>query len=236
LFDIAICEKDSSQVDFLEKSIVKHLFDEELNIDIYESGEELIEAYAANKCRYDLVILGTDLKTVTGFEVASALRERDASAEIVFVSDDSQGVFRSFEYRAFDFFVKPVSEERFSEMLERYKFYHSDRTEEYFSYKVSGVENRVKIKSIVYFCSNGRKIGIVTPNNSFEFYAKLDEVEKVVENPQFIRVHQSYYVNSRYIKYLLRNDIVLDNGEYVPISRNRIKAVREEYLKLLSEA
>ena len=220
----------------MEKSIVKCLFNEELSIDLYESGEELLDAVNNDSFFYNVVFIDTDLNTISGFDVAEAFRRRNVNSEIVFISGNRDAVFDSFRFHPFDYLVKPICVDKLGEMFERYRFYHDDKTEEYFSFKTSSVDNRIRIKSILYFSSSGRKIVVATQKEKFEFYSKLDEVENVVNNDSFIRVHQSFLVNSHYIKYLLKNDIVLENEEYIPISRNRLKDVREEYIRLLSNA
>jgi len=235
LLEIAICESDISQVEELEQLIVKSLFDEELNIDIYDNGEEMIKAFSDDGFRYDMIFLDTDLKKVCGFDVAAAIRKKDISSELIFISEDRLKVFDAFKYNAFDFLVKPIDYDGLFDALERFKLYHDDGSEEYFTFRISSTENKVKLKSILYFCSFGRKVIIVTPKQKFEFYSKLDDIEKTVDSTRFIRVHQSYYVNSRYIKFLTKNDIVLENDEYIPISRQRQKSIREEYIKLLSD-
>lgn len=93
-----------------------------------------------------------------------------------------------------------------------------------------------KVNSILYFSSSGRKITIVTSTQNFEFYSKLDEIETLLSENCFIRIHQSFLVNPRYIKYLVNAELILENDDCLPISRSRLKNVKNSYLQYLSQA
>lgn len=235
MINIAICGNDTPQLDLLEKSIVKCLFDEnELNIDIYDNTAELLETLPAKRNYYDLLFTETQIKKANGFALAEAIRKNNLDTEIVFLSEDMKEVLKAFKYRAFDYIVKPVTPEAIQELIERYKLYHYSKTDEYFSFKTSNTENRIKLSSVLYFYSSGRKTTIVTGKQHFEFYSKLDDVETVVDSNDFLRIHQSYLVNLHYIRYIIHNDVVLDNEDYLPISRNRQKYVKDAYMKAIT--
>ena len=74
---------------------------------------------------------------------------------------------------------------------------------------------------------------LVAHDIQIEFYAKLDEIEELLKGKHFVRAHQSYLVNMAYIKYIIGNSLVLENGENIPISRNRMKSARETFTEYL---
>lgn len=234
MLDIAICDDNFTHLESIEQMIVTALFDEnELNIDLFDSDEEFADIIKSNQCRYDIVFIDIHLNNFNGLQLADMIRKYNLDCEIVFVSADSSLVFSAFSCKAFDYLVKPLNIDMVANLFERFRYYHNSSTEEYFSFKSGGIENKVKIDSIVYFYSNGRKITIVTEKRHFEFYSRLDDVENLLIDNHYIRIHQSYLINPRYVKYIISNDIVMENDDYLPISRNRHKMVREKYLEYL---
>lgn len=77
--------------------------------------------------------------------------------------------------------------------------------------------------SIKYFVSEGRRTRIVCAeeNHHNAFYKKLDDVEALVSEKRrsFLRIHQSYLVNTNYVSSYNRNHVALTTGECLPISK-----------------
>ncbi len=234
MLDLAICNNSLEKLELIEKEIVKALFNEnELNIDLYDSDEEFEQIIKDGSFSYDMVFLETTLSKNSGFQLASMIRDISLSCEIVFLSENPKLVFDAFDYRAFDFLLYPLNSFDFKRLFERFALYHFSNNEEYFTYKSGSNQEKIKIRSILYFSSGGRKISIITSNKNFEFYSKLDEIESLLSENGFIRIHQSYLINPAYIRYIVSSDVIMDNGDYLPISRSRAKEVRDKYMQYM---
>lgn len=87
---------------------------------------------------------------------------------------------------------------------------------------------------IQYFESTNRIIHLYTANSSYEFYGKLNDLEEMLfgSEQHYIRIHQSYLVNFKYIRILKNSEVVLVNGKILPISPNRLKQARQEFRRL----
>lgn len=62
------------------------------------------------------------------------------------------------------------------------------------------------------------------------FYANLNDVQLILDKKggDFLRVHQSYIVNTNSILKIKKDSVVLDNNEKVPISRSYGKAINKK--------
>lgn len=58
----------------------------------------------------------------------------------------------------------------------------------------------------------------------------MDEIEKELDQKDFLRIHQSFLVNATKIKSLTKEETVLNSGAILPVSKSRANAVREAYL------
>ena len=63
-----------------------HFSERHIEVDVYESGEELLVAYKKNEQRYDAVFIDMEMNGMNGFETAKAIRDIDDTALIAFVT------------------------------------------------------------------------------------------------------------------------------------------------------
>lgn len=100
---------------------VLRLLREERNVEIAgeaDSGEAAVAAI--KKHRPDVVFLDVQMPGLDGFGVIQSLNAaKIALPQVVFITAHDKFALRAFEVHAFDYLLKPVSEERFREALNR---------------------------------------------------------------------------------------------------------------------
>ncbi len=235
---IAICDDEKSYHKIFLGYVKNYLALHENNcenvvIDCYSCGEQLIEAYETGKL-YDLVYLDIKMKKVSGFDAAKIIRDYDTKALIIFITSLKDYIFNSFEYQPFWFLIKPVYEEKFNHVFKqaiaqindkknrRYSFYTRDR----------GLIS-LEINKIIYLESILRKITLYTSNQQYTYYANLKEEEDKLTDFNFIRIHKGYLVNMEYIQRINKSNIVLKNSMILPLSEHRLKAVFDSFTSFL---
>ena len=100
--------------------------------------------------------------------------------------------------------------------------------DKHFSFKNPDGTWRLPVKDILFFYSDRRKVTLVTRQNEYSFYAKLDEIEAQM-NGQFVRIHQRYLINPDQVDNL-GGDSVTVGGRKLPCSRNH----REDAMKKIA--
>src|SRR5690606_32191115 len=89
----------------------------------------------------------------------------------------------------------------------------------------------IEVTKIIYCKSQNNYTFIHLENGKEVLISKtLKEVEKVLENFLFVRVHQSYLINPNYMQKYLKNDggyVVMSNGKSIPISNTKKKLITE---------
>lgn len=81
---------------------------------------------------------------------------------------------------------------------------------------------------VVYFSGEGRKVLIhQRGKEEVTFYGKISDVAEVLKECHFIRCHQSYLLNQRFIKNYSKTEIELSNGECIPVSRKYVSTIEE---------
>lgn len=90
-----------------------------------------------------------------------------------------------------------------------------------FAYYHRPIYRSTPLSHILYFASEGRCVRLITKNGSDSFYGRLGELEESlsIKNCKFIRIHQSYLVNTKFIASYSHKSVTLLNGQILNISK-----------------
>ena len=102
---------------------------------------------------------------------------------------------------------------------------------ETFNFKAGHNYYKIPFSDILYFCSNGRKINIVTLKKEYEFYGSLDNIYSEVKNKKFLFAHKSFLVNFKYIRKYQYEQLTMSDNKIIPVSQSRRKAVRSMFFE-----
>jgi len=225
---LAICDNDVSFLNYLYYSLRKWVISVGLNIDIlaFEDGDDLLYNIEENG-HFQIVLIEIRLKKRDGLSLATQIVHKSSSTIIMFVSSHVYCHKRVYSVHPFYFFTKPV---RYTElaliMKKTLKRLDIDNQVFYFYHKNHNYW--LPINEIVYFFSDGRRVGVVSINKNYFFYDKLDAVNEVMQNKanKFIRIHKSYLVNMCYITVYQPDNVIMKGNESLPISRSKRSLIK----------
>ena len=203
-----------------------------MNIEVFSDGSELWDDIAFGKNKYELLYLDIEMVRINGIEVARKIRENDADAILIYISAYDNYFIELFEVEPFRFIKKPVDDYIFEVYFNKaYERILNDET--YFEYRFNKADYKIPINNISYFESSGRLINIIHMDGKDKFYGKLNYVEKQLGDSKipFLRIHQSYLVNYRFICKISFSHVTLRDGTVLQISEDRQKKIREQYNK-----
>jgi two-component system, LytTR family, response regulator len=200
------------------------------------NGFEAVKAVA--DLTPDLLLLDVQMPKLDGFEVLE-LVGRDVA--VVFVTAYDQYALKAFDIHAVDYLLKPFSEERLAEAIDRARV-RLGRGEPLAMPEVAAAARRDRGASSRVLVRDGAKVHVL-PVAKIAFaqaqddyvcfsyegrnYLKeqtLGEVEGLLDPAKFVRVHRSYLLN---LDFLARMDVderenriaVLTDGRTLPVSR-----------------
>lgn len=234
MLNIAICDDDiqtTGQIEMMIQKIAKRNF-ADVDIEVFWNGESLADSVVAGD-GYDIIYLDIEMNNEDGISTAKRIRKYDKNVLIIYVTSHENYMKESFSVRPFQFLVKPVSEKQMETcFMVAYEDINSG--DFYFRYSYQRMNHKVLIRDILYFESSKRKVFIVTREETFEFYGKLNEIENSLKvcKISFLRVHQSFLVNYKHIKGQSYDFVVMDNGKKISISEDRRKLISEQYCSM----
>ena len=216
---IAICDDDTYFVENLYEKLNNYTWGNNINISIHKfvSGNELIK-HIKEGLSLDVLFLDIDLKNddVIGTEFGVQLKKLNPQLLIVYTTFFDKYLLDIAKSEPFDFLPKSSIDntKELSIIADKVvRRLHYLKEKYIFHFKSNGNTFAIDLKNIMYFESKHRVIIIHTSNgNTYQFYDKLDNVEKFIEEryPFFVRINKSYYVNFNYVIYYNLSHVEID--------------------------
>ena len=234
MIHIAICD-DSKQ----ERQILAALFKRyqelhasPLQIHIFQNGFSLLDAIDQGK-RFDITILDILMPGENGIEIARNIRASGTDTEIIFLTSSPEYAVDSYEVKAQNYLLKPVTEEKFFASIDSILAELDEKdTASFIIYTTEKQYSRIRVSSLVYGEVTHRTITLhladQTIISAVMTFTEFQDILKAY--PDFIYPHRSYAVNMNYIQYVTKSDIILTDGQKIPLSRNNYTKISEQFL------
>lgn len=234
MIHIAICD-DSKQ----ERQILAALFKRyqelhatPLQIHIFQNGFSLLDAIDQGK-RFDITILDILMSGENGIEIARNIRASGTDTEIIFLTSSPEYAVDSYEVKAQNYLLKPVTEEKFFASIDSILAELDEKdTASFIIYTTEKQYSRIRVSSLVYGEVTHRTITLhladQTMISAVMTFTEFQDILKAY--PDFIYPHRSYAVNMNYIQYVTKSDIILTDGQKIPLSRNNYTKISEQFL------
>ena len=234
MIHIAICD-DSKQ----ERQILAALFKRyqelhatPLQIHIFQNGFSLLDAIDQGK-RFDITILDILMPGENGIEIARNIRASGTDTEIIFLTSSPEYAVDSYEVKAQNYLLKPVTEEKFFASIDSILAELDEKdTASFIIYTTEKQYSRIRVSSLVYGEVTHRTITLhladQTMISAVMTFTEFQDILKAY--PDFIYPYRSYAVNMNYIQYVTKSDIILTDGQKIPLSRNNYTKISEQFL------
>lgn len=93
----------------------------------------------------------------------------------------------------------------------------------------------IKADEIIYIETDRHKNIFYVGNQKYSIYRKLDEIEEELKGMDFVRIHQSFLVNMRYIEKITSYVLYLSNGKELSVPKARYPEVKRQYMQFKGE-
>ena len=202
--------------------------------------------------RPDVVFLDLQMPQMGGFDVIQQLRGGPHLPVIIVVTAYDQHAIRAFDEGAIDYLLKPVSQPRLIQALERARQLHNSRPDAAESLvrlqEIAGAPGAPQPRKIVgklgeeYFLLNASEVfafqadselvWIITARQRYLATQSLRMIQAKLEGGSFRRVHRNALVNVDHVRKLAalssnRWLITLDNNQEFVVSKRMAHNVRQ---------
>lgn len=243
MIDVAVCDDEKNIRTYICSLIQKQ--GTECRITEYASADEYLSAGA----EHNLLFLDIEMKSdgeedKNGMWLAGQLRSMELARQpvIIFVTGYEKYVYDAFDVGAFQYLLKPIKEEKFSQVFERAVRQiaaERERQKEAPDRQTLVVpqgsgKRAIPYDDIYYLESQSHKIILALKTEKVEYYAKIGELEKQLAG-QFYRIHKGYLINLSHVEVYNRSEVTMANGDRLLISKYKYDDFRKAYMEYISE-
>jgi two-component system, LytTR family, response regulator len=223
--------------EMLARTELIELLEENGTIEVIEQAGNAIDGLKKiNRLKPDVVFLDIQMPQVTGIELLGML-DPEQMPKVVFVTAYEQYAIQAFEDNAFDYLLKPISEDRLQKTIQ--KLIKNERKQDLTALVPQQLDqvpciglNRIIIiaaADIEYAFSDLAGVHVQTQRQQATCQLTLKQLE---EKTSLIRCHRQYLINIKAIQEikLLDNnlaEIVTLTAQTVPVSRRYLKSLKE---------
>lgn len=232
---IAVCDDETFALDVIKEAIGKVLQEKKVQGEVrtFINAESLEKKM--REVSFDLLLLDIDMPVVDGIAFGKKLRGQRNKVDIIYVSSREDKVFDSLRVNPYGFIRKNYFLEDIPQVLGGYLDQREDGKESRVVLQLKDQTETVNIEDIL-FIEGARKYQqfyIAGREKPLAVRKQMQELEEEFKDYGFIRIHKGYLVNYKHIQVFKENDVVLDNGMSLPMSRRKAAEVKDYYMELM---
>jgi len=215
-------------------------------IETFTSAKDALSGI--NYLKPDCVFLDIEMPEMNGFTLLKRLSYRNFA--VVITTAYNQYALQAIKESAVDYLLKPVDGDDIKILMDKLKKVNIDKNLHY-QFKetldalsktsakqkvpipVSGKILFIRPDEILYCESDGNYSKIyLDSSKQLHVSKKLKDLEELLDDATFYRVHNSFLIHMLKVEEYLRTDgyIILNNGKKIPVSRMK----KEDFLKKMT--
>ena len=214
---------------------------------IYHNGAEALPAILQQQP--DLVFLDVEMPKMNGFEMLEQLQQ--VNFDIIFTTSYDQYALKAIRFSAIDYLLKPIDRNELQRAVQKI-IHRSQRTitkqVEILMQKIhqpaksiskialptmEGLQ-MIPVDSIIRCESDGNYTTLLLKSRQKLLVStSLKEIEEMLEDYSFARVHRSYLVNLNEVEKYVKGEggyLVMSDGSSVDVSRNKKELLLKKLL------
>ena len=180
---------------------------------------------------FDILLLDVEMPGENGIELAERVRKGNRVVQIVFITGFYEYFGAGFDVAALHYLIKPVDGEKLFPVLDRALENLRFRDRAVAVGDGDGVR-KLPLADILYVEADNVRIRVVGVEGNYSVRSPLGKWQGNLDD-EFLRVHRSYIVNLRHVKKVDRRELLMDNGDRVPISRGSYDEVYRALIRTL---
>lgn len=212
-------------------------------VDVFTSPKKALESLLTTTP--DLIFLDIEMPEFSGFEFLKKVPEKDF--EVIFTTAYDEFAIKAFKASAIDYLLKPIGKNDIINAVTKVEkkkkpnilpqqmeiLYNAIAEKKTLKERIAiptqdGIRF-IKIKDILYCVSDSNYTFIHLQDSKKHLVSKtLKEIESILSENGFLRIHHSHMINTQRIDRYIRGDggyVVMDDKKSLSVSRSRKEAL-----------
>lgn len=219
--NVAILEDEMEMASQVSLYVQRFCKDNDIpvNISVFHNGFDLLEC---NNLDYEIFLLDIQLPVMNGMDVGLKIRQVNKTAVIMFITNSVEYAIQGYSVGALDYILKPISYDSFAFRFKNACEVIKKTIGKKIVISVDGKTIVLDSNDILYFEIMDHNIVVHMPNETFNIYGTLKEIESKLDDARFARCNSCYLVNLLKIQ-RIENDLVIVNNNSLKISKSKRK-------------
>lgn len=223
---IGICEDNEAQRSLMENYIRSWAAIEGMDVDLstYDSAESFL-FQREDEGPFDVLLLDIQMAHMSGVSLAKTIRQEKDDVIIIFVTALKEHVFEGYDVEALQYLLKPVNKDKLYDSLNMAvrKMNQSDPS-------IIIEQEKIKVADIQYVEVQAHDSQVVLFDRLIRIRTPLKEMHQMLSKYGFVLSHRAFLVNIDNVSKIDRSFLRMDNGNQVPLSRSRYKAINQAFI------
>lgn len=231
IIKIAVCDDEIIFAGKMKTIIDTYCMEKQIlyEVDLYQSGRDFI-TNSIKMMGYQIVFLDINMEGIDGLETAKELRKLCKETFVIFVTAFINYTLEGYKVDAIRYLLKTSEnfEQSVYEALNAV-FQKMEYTPIIRKFCFQEGNKNVALERILYIESVLHKLTFHILEEdiiSYTMYETLNNITGMF-NKDFVRIHQSYLVNLRFVRKINRRDLILSNDISLPIARSKLNEARK---------
>lgn len=195
----------------------------------------------------DLVFIDVEMPVLTGFDLLEQLHPLPFA--VIFITAYNQYAIRAFRFNALDYLMKPVDSEELKEAVAKMNDSNIPsnlQLSEARNQLNGGAISRIALPSqngiqfvnldqIIYAEASNNYSKLLLTSGTMHIVSKtLKDVQELLEESHFLRVHRQYIINLNAVDHFDRNEgiLTMQSGMHIPIVRHQYDKFLDKFYRL----
>jgi len=227
--NIILCDDCKKDMDYLHSLLdeYENKQKEKFTITEFSSGQELCHAKEVlDNCA--IVFMDINMEKQDGLKTAVQLKALYPEILIVLVTAYMGYALEGYKVKASRFLLKDDLEHTLGECMDSL-LDELHRKKRYVEFSFVEGERRLLVDDIFYIETSRHKNMFYTKKQTYTIYKRLDELELELSQYGFVRAHQSFLVNMRYIDKISSYVLRLITGKEISVPKARYQEVKRSF-------
>ena len=188
-------------------------------------------AFMEEEKDFDILLLDIEMSEVTGIELAKIVRKDNLAVQIIFVTGFYEYFSDGFDVSALHYLIKPVDERKLCPVLDK-AIQNLEYRQRSVLITTSDADVKILLADILYVEAENVYVVVHTKQEIYRTRMSLAKFAEQLDET-FFKVHRSFVIGLKYVKKITKTEIMMINGDIVPISRKLYDEVHSALIKYL---
>ncbi|MCR4675010.1 MAG: LytTR family DNA-binding domain-containing protein [Lachnospiraceae bacterium] len=229
----AVMVDDEAEVLQANKSmLIKEFQSKNISVafDFFTDSEAFLKTLNSH-IHYDILFLDIEMPHMDGITLCRRIREISPDALVIFISNKEELVFQSFEVSPFRFIRKSELSQLIPSLADAIITELNRRSPVKLKITEAGGDIiSFDPRTILYAEAQRKECLIVTKNGTQLIRFKFMDLENLLTDYHFIKIHRSYLVNMDYISRITKASVILTDKTELPISRGSSEKIKQIFI------